>query len=1173
MPTLDEQSLSDVLQGYQQYRLPTAAEAILTGDFSKVIPPQISQVISSVTATVPGTMVPMTPQTASIQQPLPVGIQPERQTPFYNPAGAHAGELPAMYAQSMARSAGMPTMNLPNPIYMTNPQMGVFRPQQQSNFFANIPNLVGNFMRQDLSLYSTVPNISTMRFHTPEAALGSRDILRQQVGLYDNAGIMESISTGLARSAITGIGTTIGTIAGAGIGGVGGAVEGAQWGSMIASLVSPFIDRPFAQAINFMARPALLNRARAIRLGLSSKQFVTGGANLDVFGRGLNVPAAARLNRGLEELRKGFFKDLNQEDVVSMTQMAGEAGLLNMAQNPDQIVKDMKGVIKAVGAIAKVTGDPDVRNAIKAVAQMRQYGLTTQEAESAFQNARTFARMAGLSVEQVMSGAGMRGASMAQQAGLTAGMGLNMGVGSAGMAKGAIGGRSFSVQDLALYGGEGGVEQRINQAFMGILTGAGRNFLPGLVKFGPGGPTLDQSKLQQLVSGRNLQELMSRPALSGQQLQQIINNRDKLLDTMGRNLGPYGMLQTIGSIGKWLQQQTGGNMTLTSALTAAGMDTKTARMFAQMLQNPETFRNMIQQERVTQRMNALEQAREIEQRHGYVRRTVIDRQLRTGRENLTAFKSTVYDPVEEWLVGSDLERQYEEMGLKAYEFDALGGSQKTRSLLARTMFKRTSATSAEEPPELSRSGYVALKGAFGTRRPIAWLMSVAGGHRARTGADAVFVKTYMREMSRSGSALIEGATASPGSTVDRIEALSKYIPTKTIDTSIQTIKDALRTDAKVSQWTFGMKHLDFGYLHSRVLEHLSRDPKFKNLSKPEQEKLVKDMIAEAMNQLSEEDPELAKDIKQEVSSTLLKVTGGLQEGTYESMQDRLEMLDDQIKDLTGAGSLFGAVRDKPGEVANKVVGLIASVQKEGEESPTAAMAKIALYTSMRGASPTERAAIIKQLGGKEEYARIQRAMKASGVEDILRKLKLKGPVATTTMKALMYKSLERGQTQLATNVAMALQKRAAKKDITVDLATMSPDELIKYVREHAGMFGLSKERLQGSRGEVFDYLQQELEVGSVFATEGEQMQEAGVSISPGDTKNIKQIKQLRDMFARPVSQMTDAANAQVSAANIMLEAARAFRETIALQRSESKKDQAMKTDEAVKNKTESASPG
>ena len=221
-------------------------------------------------------------------------------------------------------------------------------------------------------------------------------------------------------------------------------------------------------------------------------------------GRGMNMQAAMGLGRQMRQMSQetghtGQAGAMNQADMLNLLRTAGDTGFLESSVNVDQIAKTVGGLMKLVGSLAKITGDPDFRNNLRELGQMRTMGLTTSQGVAALESMNTSARMAGLTRSELMETGALPGAMRSIAAGLTGAVGFKAGATAKGeerMLKGL-----FSETQQSLMGD---MSQIIAEGKVGFSAGVTPFMIPSLLSATggfEGGVGLDKSKIEKLLKG------------------------------------------------------------------------------------------------------------------------------------------------------------------------------------------------------------------------------------------------------------------------------------------------------------------------------------------------------------------------------------------------------------------------------------------------------------------------------------------------------------------------------------------------------------------------------------------------------------------------------------------------------------------------------------------------
>lgn len=516
------------------------------------------------------------------------------------------------YAQAMmgiggyGRGGGFNPGMMPSPTHMTDPSMGIFRPfpQGPSPMVPPVPQL-------PLVRHPMTPALPSPTFQTPMDY--QYNIGRQRGDQFTAAALATpptiarfgtDIAGGMAGSAVGAalgarFGGPMGARLGAGLGGVAGIALTEMSG--LANTAGRMIDN-----IN----PVRAMSMRGAQMQSMSQEFVVGGSGLAANGRGLGTRSAMSLGRMIEDVAyDGSFRKetgFSVQDMTRITRMAGEQGVLDMAQSPQQIKGQVTTLAKALKNFMQLVGEPDIGEAIKQVGQMRSMGLGTAEALRSAQNSRMYARMAGTSVGALTETAGLQGAMIFQQSGLSAGLGLQMGQGAMGMARQSVAAGTYNPQQLAMLGGTSGIAQRemqANAAFlkMPMVTAAMASPLSG------GGFGLNAKNVEGLVNGKfninqmasmgadNLMAAVSQHGVGALAMFQMQQN--ELQDSLGRALGPGQLKQAryhqILNTQKMLGIEGPGGLAM--AAKGLGMSDDETRQFMQEASSPEFFSNMRRQ--------------------------------------------------------------------------------------------------------------------------------------------------------------------------------------------------------------------------------------------------------------------------------------------------------------------------------------------------------------------------------------------------------------------------------------------------------------------------------------------------------------------------------------------------------------------------------------------------
>lgn len=413
-----------------------------------------------------------------------------------------------------------------------------------------------------------------------------------------------------ARMALGSGGWAAGAAAGAAIGsavpiigtGIGAAVGGIVGGFGSDMLLGDYAQRGGERLMD----PLVGARMRAIQTQNMSMNFVRQGGDLGPGGVGFGLGASMRATNqltnmaGSREFQGQTGGRFNRQDVMRIAQLAGEMGMLDQSQTATEVAQNVGKISKALANLMKIAGEPDVKRAMQMMGQMRAAGMSVAEGNVAVQNARTFARMAGMSVGDVVA-AGSQGAQFFQERGMTGAAGITAGmgaVGAAGMMQTVL-----SPAALARAGGREGIQSALmrasaNSAAMDPVMMAALTTRNGRLE-------IDHDKLQMLASGKlNINQAVAQTAqnLGGMDnLQRFLTTeRGRLRDEMQRAMSPMQQIMLPMRQAQMVQRQTG--MTFEAAFTQVTQDTMSEGERSAVLQgfkDPRYWRGLQQQARQT----------------------------------------------------------------------------------------------------------------------------------------------------------------------------------------------------------------------------------------------------------------------------------------------------------------------------------------------------------------------------------------------------------------------------------------------------------------------------------------------------------------------------------------------------------------------------------------------
>lgn len=507
------------------------------------------------------------PPTATLSTPmgsmLPSGTAPmaalmlSRAMPVLPPPNPFA-MLPAYTAHQMAMG-------------MQTPGMGSFN----MPMLGTSPGVTGAFAPSTLSQQSLM---ATAGFLNPGNALAN---MQNQWGA--RVGAVGANIGGFAGSFAPG--GLLGSLAG---GWAGGVVGGALANNPLTRGVYGMLHGGVAQDLSMMAN---LQHRTAASLQMAGGAVGVGGTGMSAgaaFGLGQRFTGIAETWAQRENYGRGLFDKVGSADIgrykrdlVQMTEMAGNIGLLDTASNIDQVVDTVQKLMKVMGRMAKITGDPDFRNNLREIGNLRAMGLSIEQAVETTRGLAFYAKGAGVTRQQLMSQGGMMGAQMFGQMGMAGGVGVLYGGAAQAQARQLMG--AFSPIQEQLLGGREGIAQHIAGGAARFAAGPAMNAMMGaaLTLGADNTLTLDPARLAEtLRGGTSFSGLAGRATVGINQIArqmaqqtgrrqtdvmaEILNRLPELQSELAQRLGPEGMsnlqLSAVASLGKTMGLRTAANV-------------------------------------------------------------------------------------------------------------------------------------------------------------------------------------------------------------------------------------------------------------------------------------------------------------------------------------------------------------------------------------------------------------------------------------------------------------------------------------------------------------------------------------------------------------------------------------------------------------------------------------
>jgi hypothetical protein len=552
-----------------------------------------------------------------------------------------SGYVNPFVAQQMSQqSGGQGFSMLPDPVSMTAPSMGVFRPGFSP------PPPMGLARSQPIIRMPFAPQFPTPMFQSPMA------MERQQAELGDSqnfAGMMAGIPT--AARVGTGIaGAGLGMLTGAhlmkqfgprmqGFGRLGGLVGGAALGFGA-------IGSGMESLAEMGTQPITSRRAFGEQFQNISRNFVVGGPDLDESGRGMSLKSSLGVTNQLrKDVGRGATGGFNMRDMMSITSQAADTGMMDMAQSGEQIIAQARNIARGLSSFMKLANEPDIRKAMQQMGQMRQMGLTIPETNNAMQQAQTFARMAGTTVSALGESAGMPGAMTFQGLGMSAGLGYQVGMASGGLARQGVASGALSTSQLAMAGGVRGLQQTLTET---AGAGLGVDFpMLAMLKRGEGGKFSVDPDMARRIAGGEF-SLGEQASMAGANMKKfgsegisaMSTQMNELRDQLGRTMGPQGSIMMTIRQAMNLQKELGGKdvVTMGAALRGLGLNEQQARPIELLAQNQEFWTNTMTQMKVaTQDARDQERTRRDQLREG----SSLTSQIGRGLERINPLRGTL----------------------------------------------------------------------------------------------------------------------------------------------------------------------------------------------------------------------------------------------------------------------------------------------------------------------------------------------------------------------------------------------------------------------------------------------------------------------------------------------------------------------------------------------------
>lgn len=547
-------------------------------------------------------------------------------------------------AQQIQSFPGVPMMvQGPTGLAMPVGPSAPYNPYASGNPYSNLGALRG---ANQPSPYTPFPPMPPPAYGGPAGQLAARPFSPMPAGSWFDTPFNAALNHGYAaseRQAAMGIGgmgmaarlaaDSAAALAGMGAarhfgfgGGVGRAVGAI--GGFMGSELSGLAQGAQNLAGSWFGTPALAERVAATGLRRSSTGFVFGGQFGDPSGSGFNPEAAHTAARNLigmsnsASFRQDTLGRFNQNDVMSIAQQGGAAGLMSGVQSPGEMNGRVREIARSLSAFMELAREPDIQRAISTMGSLRSSGLNLSETMQAVSQGRTFARMAGTSFQEMSALGGAQGSSVFGSMGLSQGLGFMRGMGAYGQASAAQNLGVLSPQVMAMMGGAQGLGG-LNTMFSGGFLQSPM-LAPGLMTSGGG---LNVGSIRQMLSGGAdlfrmagtgtdaLGGMARRQGIEG--LGMALGMQPMLQDTIGRMMamqGPFAQRNTEDASVMNLMRSMNmrGGAGFMSAAQIMGMDRTQAYARAMEMSSPRYYESQRTQ-LATARAEQNSQARRLEE--------------------------------------------------------------------------------------------------------------------------------------------------------------------------------------------------------------------------------------------------------------------------------------------------------------------------------------------------------------------------------------------------------------------------------------------------------------------------------------------------------------------------------------------------------------------------------
>jgi len=554
------------------------------------------------------------PPLPPLPMPPPLPVPPPLSPPGFLPMQLPAFAGPPPY---QGAAAPLPMMLPPLP-----PPAPIMPPLPPFNPFAGAGaamRSVGGILQSAQRNLNPTPYVDSAISSTLEMSAGyivgnQNPFMREMKASMRQAGDIRSLygmveedalglgAQGLATAGAAAFGGLGGGLAGGAIGGAmtggsaGGIITGSDIGATIGGIAAPILaQNKYVRAVTQEVFQPALRRNLDISNTLGINQGVMQGSSLDISGRGLDIYSAGYVSDSLSDLsnvRQGgkgsAAGSFTKRDLMDIMSVSREQGLMEFAQNKDEIVGVVKNVSGMLATVAKITGDPDFRNNIKLIGSLRRQGGELSSMSQDIAELRSGAGISGMSLQDALNSQGARGAQDYSTMGLSRFQGTRMGIFGAALSNQAVAGGAYSASAIDRFGGKDRMAQRIMQMTGSFIQNSDA-LIPGLTKVVDGKISIDKEKLSDLNSNKiSLDQVLADSAKASSDpkvLEGLINSMDDLKEEMAKGLGPQGSFSMMVRQIDRVQASMGGNVSFEGAANMVLGDKTSARQLSKLLAN------------------------------------------------------------------------------------------------------------------------------------------------------------------------------------------------------------------------------------------------------------------------------------------------------------------------------------------------------------------------------------------------------------------------------------------------------------------------------------------------------------------------------------------------------------------------------------------------------------